>query len=664
MDHFICEIYDLPNLTGFDVSKVLDIKTATLNYTAMLTDTRIEKNLLFSWVWRRVFGVFPSKIDMYNYSSTGIGGNNMQDMMRYLFDKTFVKYSQNVFEPNLPLWNGEFNNYKSQLQNTNFVKGELVKKLCDRFCIFLQAEHFEGKSLWNVFKVLVERYGYSDIQKLYSDEKAFITEHNIVNVNPLTGSRLLNNKVEGVGSFNTLTRYDALKMVFVRDFYFMRVTFLKTCLIAFGAKASKEAPWMIETLSKIVNGGGKVVVFATSKDISNVCCSHKSNPFVFEAPSFDIKMFHSIPSVFAKAIVFMPPEDEPIWCKPMTLNNQDTYTISDKSTTYNPSTRFIQLVSKSNTAALDEPIRDCVLPFEFDTFISSTSLKKSIMELYLRTRNPYVNIRYHDRNVQESFVYVVDKATRFCIKNQVDATRLSTSPYAKNCVLLIDNRENPFSLLSACVTFANLKPKSWNLVIVSSPKSINYYKEELVNQDVMYLTHPLLEKENFDIEDYTNLLKSPDIWKLMKDFDNCLTIQDDGFLIRKGLEDKILGKYDYIGSPWAKVQGNEQLETAANPYFVGNGGLSMRNIKMMIDITTDPDAIRHAKTLFNNDLQHIPEDVFFSNQVYKRGGRIPKTIEEAGIFASEQIKNENSLGIHKPWAYLTFQDILHIFNGF
>ena len=56
--------------------------------------------------------------------------------------------------------------------------------------------------------------------------------------------------------------------------------------------------------------------------------------------------------------------------------------------------------------------------------------------------------------------------------------------------------------------------------------------------------------------------------------DYVLTIQDDGFPMRSGLEE-FVGKYDYIGAPWVRHSTYYDLYPAK--YMVGNGGFSLRS---------------------------------------------------------------------------------------
>ena len=56
-----------------------------------------------------------------------------------------------------------------------------------------------------------------------------------------------------------------------------------------------------------------------------------------------------------------------------------------------------------------------------------------------------------------------------------------------------------------------------------------------------------------------------------------LTIQDDGFPLRPGLEN-FIGKWDYIGAPWVKHA--TYYDLYPSKYNVGNGGFSLRSKRL------------------------------------------------------------------------------------
>ena len=55
-----------------------------------------------------------------------------------------------------------------------------------------------------------------------------------------------------------------------------------------------------------------------------------------------------------------------------------------------------------------------------------------------------------------------------------------------------------------------------------------------------------------------------------------LTIQDDGFPMRPGLEE-FVGKWDYVGAPWVR---STYYDVYPSKYSVGNGGFSLRSKRL------------------------------------------------------------------------------------
>lgn len=650
MDSFICEIYDLPDLEGFNLEKIVDIKTATLHYNNIYNDPIVLKNMCFSWVWQKFFGILPSKIDVF-IAKQQIATNEFQDIVNYIMASTFAKFAKNVYEPNLPMWMSEFSAYRSSFPS--IAKSEIIKKLKDRFVMVDDLR--DNMSLWVAFKHIMN----IPATVYYQTEAEVVAKHDLLKTNPFTGCTLSRNAMQLSKPFKFLNRYDAIKAVLHRDHYFMRSCFVRCGAIIHECDQT-DLSWFLHPLSTIVKG--KVNVFTSHDEVLEKVSSIQTNTFVMKCPMGDEKMYSCIPSVFGKVIVYKPRHTllhNRVW----TLNPLDTYIVGSGAYCQVGMARYLELTPSVSDESV-QLFQDCIIP-DSTGFLSSNNFRKSLMELYLRTKNPYTNIRFGERNAPEAFVHVMDKLVRSCLKNNALPTSLPTSTAAKNCILVVDNRENPFTVLSTCITMMNLKPREWNVVVVSSTKSIGFYKDAFANSDIEYMTHPSLNKDLFDIEDYNTLMKLPFIWQALgQKYDYCLTIQDDGMLIRKGLEDKFLGQYDYVGAPWAQVPENIELATAANPHYVGNGGLSLRNVKMMHEITVKYSS-NTGGVLFNYDLQPLPEDAFFSRMVFQTGGRIPNH-QTAQQFAAEQVPIPTAghcLGFHKPWVYLTVKDVLMIIQG-
>lgn len=224
---------------------------------------------------------------------------------------------------------------------------------------------------------------------------------------------------------------------------------------------------------------------------------------------------------------------------------------------------------------------------------------------------------------------------------------------AKYAVLLIDTRRNNLSLISMLVTWANIvQHEAFDLVVVTTRNNYDHYKS--IVSHVRFLHLDSIEKTPFDLDAYNDLLKTPPIWKHLADmgYSKCLIIQDDGMLVRKGLEDSMFMQQDftYVGAPWTPCEENKEVILLTRNNLVGNGGFSLRSVSEMLRTTCNHQAYSHA--LFNNRLQPVQEDVFFSTFASK----VP-TFQEALDFSTEQCTNANAYGFHKPWMYQSYDQI-------
>ena len=144
------------------------------------------------------------------------------------------------------------------------------------------------------------------------------------------------------------------------------------------------------------------------------------------------------------------------------------------------------------------------------------------------------------------------------------------------------------------------------------PKKFTIYKNETINS----------------IKEYNQLLTSTNFWVNFLEFDRVLIIQHDSALLRKGLED--FYKWDYIGAPWMFQD------------YGGNGGLSLRNPKLMYKICLEK---KYSSIIYGN------EDLYFSHYVMHYGNLAPR--EECEKFSCESIFKLGTLGYHAIDKYLT-----------
>ena len=141
-----------------------------------------------------------------------------------------------------------------------------------------------------------------------------------------------------------------------------------------------------------------------------------------------------------------------------------------------------------------------------------------------------------------------------------------------------------------------------------------------------------------------------------------LTIQDDGFPMRSGLEE-FVGKWDYVGAPW--VHHSTYFDLYPYKYCVGNGGFSLRS-KRLCEV---------ASRIYRKWFSHLPywwyvmgDDVFYCKTLRfwfrsaVRGMKWP-TLEEASRFSIERnedfIPRQPPLGFHEN-GFMLYRKIIEI----
>ena len=150
----------------------------------------------------------------------------------------------------------------------------------------------------------------------------------------------------------------------------------------------------------------------------------------------------------------------------------------------------------------------------------------------------------------------------------------------------------------------------------------------------------------YSIRRYSQLLCSPIVWKTLLDlgYDHCLCIQTDTKLLRNGIEEFL--EWDWVGAPWPPDTYGD-----VEGMSVGNGGLSLRSVPKMVEIS------RTYKWEGYN------EDVFFCHYLLKGHGKIaPFSVSKR--FSCEQTFALGTLGCHSIHRYLTPKQICAIITQY
>lgn len=235
-------------------------------------------------------------------------------------------------------------------------------------------------------------------------------------------------------------------------------------------------------------------------------------------------------------------------------------------------------------------------------------------------------------------------------------------------IVAVDSRENPWTVASVIISLSNVSDaREWEVIVFCGTQNADYMRRSLksflsANERTSRVrsvrVKPLPELgvragTPVDIDSYSALLKSSRFWRGLAHVGVCLFVQDDGMLIRPGIETVFFPRgellYDYTGAPWIAEQPRLLQLMGGKRDMVGNGGLSLRNPRAMLKVAVEGEQTRGVYDLFHDRLQAVPEDVYFCRSPMVRVA--PR--ELAARFSSEQMLNVGggSMGFHKPWAY-------------
>lgn len=336
-----------------------------------------------------------------------------------------------------------------------------------------------------------------------------------------------------------------------------------------------------------------------------------------------VSQAHQLPRLFSYFISWLSKS-----CPKKSVNNRNIY-ISEQAARYEAESHPIQIVKNRNV------VDHNVLSLFCESTHKPLVTTYAYYELYFKkmfSTDPCSISLYVDKMIMmQSFDKIPLRVLRVPLKKA-------------DCVVIVDNRPNILSALACLVTMSNIGG-AWDLVVCTHPENFEFYKTHV--GECQFITHPNLAIKQFTQETYSDIMKDPAFWDQVSDYKRCLIIQDDGMILRKGLDESKLMAYDYVGAPWADVESNQHLKHY-NQDLVGNGGLSLRNVQVMKKCCVECKEL--GRELWFSDSDVIAEDVFFAKAVTIVGGRVAPA-NEAQLFSSEQILCPLSFGIHKCWPY-------------
>jgi Protein of unknown function (DUF5672) len=211
--------------------------------------------------------------------------------------------------------------------------------------------------------------------------------------------------------------------------------------------------------------------------------------------------------------------------------------------------------------------------------------------------------------------------------------------------VIIDNRNFPHIEFVIRNTILKLGP-GWSHTVVCTSSNLELIQEmcSKISDGIRIIQ---IQEKWRDVNFFNELMYDVDFWRLLNG-DRILIYQDDTIIFRENISDFL--SYDYIGAPWKH-----------KPYGLdyGNGGFSLRNRKMIIDILDSWLLVnRHIEYLSSQDYGHISgskmlkpaEDLFFSLAFRNKSKAMPSA-SVASAFSTEHFPNPDSLGGHQFWLF-------------
>ena len=218
---------------------------------------------------------------------------------------------------------------------------------------------------------------------------------------------------------------------------------------------------------------------------------------------------------------------------------------------------------------------------------------------------------------------------------------------ARKFCVIVEPRQHP-NLIPVIKNFMFLlQHTGWGLIVYHGTDNERFVKDGLshaISDDCIHYVR--MSQRNLTTGEYSAMLGNPMFWQCLLDGFKCeyaLIFQCDTLLLKGGDAIESFMKYDYVGAPWpdggivTPLNNRRKLQLA-----VGNGGLSLRNVRVMLAITRN-----HPYP--SESAERIPEDIYFSYwlKMHESVYWVPSR-EEASAFAVEHIHNPAAVGLHAP----------------
>ena len=192
--------------------------------------------------------------------------------------------------------------------------------------------------------------------------------------------------------------------------------------------------------------------------------------------------------------------------------------------------------------------------------------------------------------------------------------------------VLVENRNHPF-LEATLKNFSCMLPYA-SLWVIHSRKNQETVRR-LVGEFPYVRTECTLPDEGFTVKECDEMKLKPEFWKKFTRFNRVLI-----FNVDTGIKKNAILRFmhfDYIGAAWYH-------DPLSNGAYNGNGGFSLRNPRVMLDILE-----KHPCT------HRIPEDIWFAQHMPPTAN-LP-TLHECELFSTETRDTGGTFGFHDVETY-------------
>lgn len=211
---------------------------------------------------------------------------------------------------------------------------------------------------------------------------------------------------------------------------------------------------------------------------------------------------------------------------------------------------------------------------------------------------------------------------------QANYQKTNVPKLSQNACAIVEPRKHPY--LEVVIKNMIYFLPGWSVYVFHSKENEEFVHSILNGHNKNNTNLIPITEANITVREYSRWLASPKFYQMIN-AKFVLIFQTDSYLRRFGMEAYIKEDYDYIGAPWGHISKIHQ---------VGNGGLSLRKVDTMIEITNKYPWDGKA------------EDIYFQHVFEKEGLRMANKYSPImRSFSVENIMDANPVGVHKYWRH-------------